>query len=174
MEPGYLNAAGFVAWNARADGIMSGIGFLQASIWNGFRAAHVSGPDAAASDDFLIGEMAAGFANHPDNPYHCPDQPFSMPSWRFGATASKAARGFTEAELGRLVATRPAGAPVLLVAGACNSWIGEERQRAHLPMFAGARLAVIPESGHAMLTYNPAATLANIRRFLENTRAQSE
>jgi len=167
MEPGYLNSADFAVWQAQADQIMSGFNFLRSSVWNGFRAAHVDGPDAAASRDFLIGEMVRGFADHADNPYTCPDKSWAQPAWRFGALASDTARNMPAFELNRLVAEPVATAPVLLIAGACNSWIGQDLQRRNLAYFANATVRVIPDAGHAMLTDNPTATLAEIRAFLD-------
>lgn len=168
IEPGFLTAREYTEWQSRADDFLSGWAFLKAAIWNGFRAAHVAGPDDAAADDFLIGEMVAGFANHPDNPYHCPGRPFAMPAWRFGAAASKAARSTPPDAFARLVATPPAATPVLLIAGACDDWLGAPLQRRHLALFADARLAIIPEAGHAVLSDNPVATLSEISRFLSN------
>lgn len=167
MEPGYLSAKGFEDWKAQSKAYMSGIGFLKSAIWNGFRAAHVDGPDDAASGDFLLGQMVAGFANHPDNSYHCPGQPFDMPEWRFGATASKAANATPAADLDRITPANKVSAPVLLIAGTCSSWIGASLQREHLRLFENARLALVADAGHAMITDNPAATLAEIRSFLE-------
>ena len=146
-EPGYLNAADFAAWQARADQIMTGFGFLRSSVWNGFRAAHVDGPDEAAARDFLIGEMVGVFADHTHNPYTCAGQNWNQPAWRFGALASDTARNIPAAELGRLVAIPPAAHPVLPMAGACNTWIGAELQARNRAYFADARLRVIPDAG---------------------------
>lgn len=166
MEPGFLNAREFDAWQARAAGFMSGFGYIRAALWTGFQAAHVSGPDADAPGDFLIGRMADVFANHPDNPYHCPGQPYAAPSRRFGAQASRAARDVTPDDLARLAPAPPAAMPVLLLASACNDWIGPPLQQRHLVHFAHGKLVVIPDAGHAMLTDKPDATLDAIRTFL--------
>ena len=51
IEPGYLDAAGRAAWEAESAAYMSGLGYAWEAIVTGFRAQHVSGPDALAPDD---------------------------------------------------------------------------------------------------------------------------
>jgi proline iminopeptidase len=60
--------------------------------------------------------------------------------------------------------------PVLILAGDCSTWIGEDLQREHLDLFTDARLEVIPGAGHDTVDDAPEATLAAIRAFLTEPR----
>lgn len=169
MEPGFFNAAELADWNLRAKAIMSGRDYVKTAMMTGFEAQHVSGPDSAAGDDYLIGKMAHAFANQPENPYHCADQPYNAPAWRFGSLASKSAKDMYVLDVGRIEeGARQFKNPVLLLASACNSWLGESLQETHRALFAAGQLTVIPDAGHDMVWDNSAATLAAIRTFLAN------
>ena len=139
---------------------------IRTAILAGFRARNVKARDAHAREDFLIGTMVHAFANHPRNPYHY-GKGYTAPSWRFGAQASRMIERETQSSLDAIAshAKRFRG-PALLVAGACNDWIGEPLQREHVHHFADARLAVIPDAGHDVVWDNPEATLTEVRRFL--------
>lgn len=166
IEPGFLDAEGYTRWQERSREFMSGPSFLTAAVLTGFQSLHVDGPDPSARQDFLVGRMVANFADHPDNPYHC-GQGFTAPSWRFGALSSSAMAGAPAAEVDRigLGAERFTG-PVLLVAGACDDWLGAPLQLQHAARFADARLAVIADAGHDVIWDNPNAALPVIRAFL--------
>ncbi|MEE9426510.1 MAG: alpha/beta fold hydrolase [Paracoccaceae bacterium] len=103
MEAGYLNAAKFRDWQERAQNFMSGPSCILASIWQGFRASHLCGPDDHAAKDVIFAHMDAKFANHPENPYHCPDQGYNAPLSRFGSEASDAVANISEADLEALL-----------------------------------------------------------------------
>lgn len=167
IEPGYLDAVGQQAWRAESQAYLSGFAYWREAILTGFRAQHVSGPDPAAANDFLIGHMVGVFTNHPENPYHCGDG-YTAPGWRFGAQSSEAWDAATEVDLGRVSAnaTTYAG-PVLFLAGACNDWVGATLQGEHAAQFSGATLEVISNAGHDVVWDNTDATLSVIRRFLE-------
>lgn len=168
IEPGMLSAADAEAWQARAKAYMSGPGFLMQGAWAFLQSLHVDGPDPQAGRDFLWGRMVRGFANHPDNPYHCPGAPFDAPGWRFGAVASASVSAQAgPADYDTLGA--PAGAfagPVLLMAGGCDDWLGAPMQRRNLGYYAEARLVVIPEAGHDVIWDAPDPALAAIAAFL--------
>lgn len=168
MEPGYLTAAEGDAWSARAKTMMAGPRFWWTALVTGIRAQHIEGPDPDAREDFLVGTIVADFASHPDNPYHCPDKPWAAPSWRFGARASSALMAnASPADIdGLAAAARTYPGPVLLLAGACDTWIGGDLQARHAALFANATLKIIPGAGHDMVTDNPDATLAAINAFL--------
>ena len=168
IEPGYLDAEGKAAWEARAAQYMSGPGYLWQAILNGFGAAHISGPDNHASDDYLIGQMVGIFANHPESPYHC-GEGYTAPSWRFGALASARWRDAPETDLDRIAQGSEYPGPVLFLAGACNDWTGAPLQRQQAALFSDARLEVIAEAGHDVVWDNPDATLPVIRAFLGST-----
>ena len=136
IEPGYLDAAGFAAWQAESQRYLSGFSYWGEALLTGFRAQHVEGPDGAAQDDFLIGHMVGVFTNHPDNPYHC-GEGYTAPSWRFGSLASETWGVAPMADFERLTSqAKVFGGPVLLMAGACNSWTGAALQEPHQGFFA--------------------------------------
>lgn len=169
MEPGFFNAAEMADWDLQAKAIMSEWAYIKTAIVTGFEAQHVRGPDSAAIDDYLIGKMAHVFADQPDNPYHCPDQPYDAPSWRFGSLASQSAKGMYTADVDRIEAgARQFTKPVLLLASTCNSWLGKNLQETHRLLFTAGQLTIVPDAGHDMVWDNRDATLTAIRTFLTN------
>ena len=169
IEPGYLDAAGMAAWNARAAAYMSGPGYLWQSILNGFRAAHVTGPDEEAGDDFLIGRMVGVFADHPENPYHC-GAGYTAPTWRFGARASTIWRGAAPSDADRIAIGTAYDGPVLILAGECNHWTGPPLQTRHAARFPNAALGIVPDAGHDVVWDNPDAAIDAIAQFLDQHR----
>lgn len=169
IEPGYLDSAGKSAWDEVASRYMSGTGYWAEALVTGFRAQHVDGPDPAAADDFVVGHMVGVFTNHPENPYHCGDG-YTAPSWRFGATASRAWAVTPDAVVDRLAANvRSFGGAILLLAGECNNWLGP-LQNTRKQLFANASFQIIPSAGHDVIWDNPEATLDVIRRFLDGEK----
>ena len=167
LEPGFFTSDEAQDWMEKAKPYMSGLGFYKQAAIIAFQSLHVSGPDARAGQDYMMSELIHEFANHPENPYHCPDKNFDAPAWRFGATASQTASQTSAGEIDLIAqgAQRYSG-PVLLLAGACNDWIGEDAQRAHLDFFQRGELMIVPNAGHDMLWDNPDETLPLIRAFL--------
>jgi proline iminopeptidase len=165
IEPGYLDADGKAAWEARAVEFMSGADYAVAAVLNGFRAAHVTGPDDQASDDFPIGQTVEAFASPSRNPYHCGED-HTAPSWRFGSLASAPWRHAPNADLLRIARGTAYPGPVLFLAGGCNDWTGAPLQSRHAALFADARFDVIPEAGHDVIWDNPDAALPVICAFL--------
>ncbi|MGI1663574.1 alpha/beta fold hydrolase [Palleronia sp. KMU-117] len=166
IEPGFLDAAGRDLWQGESRRYLSAPAFLGPAIVSSVRAMHVDGPDAAARQDFLIGRMVHHFANHPDNPYHC-GKGYGAPSWRFGALSSETLSDAPASEIDRIAMGAAAfDGPVLLMAGACNDWIGAPLQARHASRFADARLEVLPDAGHDVIWDNPEAALSVIRTFL--------
>jgi proline iminopeptidase len=117
----------------------------------------------------MMERMIALFANRADNPYHCQGKPYNAPLWRFGSSAYSAI--FDKAPDSDFnligIGARKFNKPVLLLASACDSWIGPELQKKHLVYFRDARLQIIPNSGHDMVWDNPSATVEAIRAFLD-------
>lgn len=166
IEPGYLDAAGHTAWQTESQRYLSGFTYWREALLTGFRAQHVEGPDAAAQNDFLIGHMVGVFTNHPDNPYHCGDG-YTAPNLRFGSLASNTWGVASMADFEHLTSQANAFAgPVLLMAGACNSWTGAALQEQHQGFFDSAELSVIVDAGHDVIWDNPMASLRTIRAFL--------
>lgn len=166
IEPGYLDAAGRAAWQAESQRYLSGFNYWREALLTGFRAQRVNGPDPAAQNDFLIGHMVGVFTNHSDNPYHCGDG-YAAPSWRFGALSSDTWGVAPMADFEHLTARAKAfTGPVLLMAGACNTWTGAALQEQHQKVFHNADLSVIPNAGHDVIWDNPEASLSTIRAFL--------
>lgn len=167
LEPGFFSGEEMQAWTAKAKPYMSGLGFFKNAIVFGFQSMHVSGPDGDAGEDYMMGKIVHQFASHPENPYHCPGEEFDAASWRFGATASKIAGKTDPAEFDRIVqGAKTFQEPVLLLASACNDWIGEGLQRIHLSFFQKGELKVVANSGHDMIWDNPDETLPLINAFL--------
>ena len=110
--------------------------------------------------------MVGIFTNHPLNPYHC-GAGYTAPSWRFGGMASRVWADAPDADVDRLAADlgRFAG-PVLLLAGACNTWTGATLQEQHQALFHNADLSIIESAGHDVIWDNPDVSLSTIRAFL--------
>jgi proline iminopeptidase len=168
IEPGFLSAAAYAAWQARSEEIIRQPGMLWLGLRTGFEAARIDGTDAAASGDYLIGRMMHAFAADPATGYACPGEDYDSPAWRTGAAAGREVAARARAEefdaLGGLAHRFPG--PVLILAGECSTWIGAEVQTEHLALFRDARLEVIPAAGHDTVDDAPEATLAAIRAFL--------
>ncbi|MGJ8582907.1 MAG: alpha/beta fold hydrolase [Marinosulfonomonas sp.] len=167
LEPGFFTGEEAQDWMTQAQPYMSGLGFYWQATIAAFQSLHVSGPDSSAGQDHMMSEIIHTFVNHPDNPYHCSGENFDAPAWRFGATASQTAgkTGAAEIELIAQGAESYPG-PVLLLAGACNDWLGEDAQRVHLSFFQNGELKIVPNSGHDMIWDNPDETMPLIRAFL--------
>ena len=168
-EPGYLSAQEHREWHAVYSTLMSGPTYFWHAVRAGFEAQHVTGPDADAPQDYLIGvPILHYFTNHPDNPYHCPGKPYDAPMWRWGARAGNVVlASATEAELNAVSAhAGDTATPILFLAGECNTWLGPELQDRYAALYLNARLEVIGDAGHNMFWDNPAVTLAVVRAYL--------
>jgi len=168
LEPGFFSGDEMQDWMVEAKPFMSGLGFYGRAAIAAFQSLHVSGPDSRAGQDYMMSKIIHEFVNHPENPYHCPGEEFDAAAWRFGATASQTA-GKTGADEIELIAQGAESypGPVLLLASACNDWIGEDAQRVHLSFFQNGELGIVPNSGHDMIWDNPDETLPLIRAFLD-------
>lgn len=168
LEPGFFTAEEMQDWVVKAKPYMSGLGFYTQAAQIAFQSLHVSGPDDDAGQDYMMSSIIHAFANHPENPYHCPGETFDAAAWRFGATASQTAGKTGAADIDLIAqGAESYPGPVLLLASACNNWIGEAAQRVHLDYFQNAELSVVPNAGHDMIWDNPDETLPLIRAFLE-------
>ena len=171
-EPGYLTSEEAADWRWRYAEIVGGWQYRWVALRSGFEAQHVSGPDTHAKRDFLIGDrMIPYFADHPDNPYHCPGRSYDAPRWRWGSTASDAlASQHIEADLDATVAANTGyDGPLLFLASECNTWIGADLQAKHAASYPGAEVSVIAGSGHDVFWDAPDEALAVVRGFLDVT-----
>jgi len=150
IEPGYLDEDGYTDWKTQSRTYQSGFAYLR-----------------AATHDYLIGQMVGVFVNHPENPYHC-GAGYTAPSWRFGGLSSETWDAAPKDNFERLTTNASAfPGPTLLLAGACNDWIGAPLQQDHVALFHDADLQVIPDAGHDVIWDNPTASLDAIRTFLD-------
>jgi proline iminopeptidase len=145
-------------------------------LWLGLRIAIASmkleGPDDEAPKDYIVEQLMTAPGDNPMNAYWCGGKPppEAEEFWRMGATAMQAIMAETEQPDGSFAMPSLAGAKhypgeVLLIASECNSLTGVERQRAHLPLFANARLEVIEGAGHMMFISQPERSLAVVREY---------
>jgi proline iminopeptidase len=167
LEPGSFTGEEMRAWVEEAKPYRSGLAFYLKAATIAVQSLHVSDPDAGAAQDYMMSEIIHEFADHPENLYHCPGEEFDAAAWRFGATASQTA-GKTSADEIDLIAqgAKSYPRPVLLLAGACNDWIGEEAQRVHLGFFQHGEFMIVPNAGHDMIWDHPDETMPLIRAFL--------
>lgn len=163
IEPGFLDRPGYGAWDARRAALSRSPRVVWAALRAGFEARHLTG---AAARDHIAGAAVHAFANHPDNPYHCPGRPYDAPSWRFGGAASDAFWVDVSPALDAMAEGLASPRPVLILAGGCNDWTGAPLQAGHAGMFSDARLEVIAGAGHDVAWDAPDAARAAIRRFL--------
>lgn len=124
-------------------------------------SAGVPAPEAAVWE-----AMVARFASHSENPYHWSGERYSAPLRWFGSFASRTNQVMGAEELARLVPDKEVRVSVLLLAGACNTWIGAPLQMGHREMFSAACLQAIDDVGHAMSQDNKTQTLGANREFL--------
>lgn len=172
IEPGFLNAAGMAEWQARADGLIGDMTRSVSGIWlvtkSVLQSLRLDGPDADGQGDYVTGRMVAAFANHPENPYHCPGAAYDAPSWRFGARSQSAVPASAGPGALDAIAAGAGGwdGRALFLTGACDDWIGADLQRRHMAYFRDARLVDIADAGHDVVHDRPDAALAAIRAFL--------
>jgi proline iminopeptidase len=145
--------------------------------WLGAKAflqsLHVSGPDADARRDFLVGRlMFSAFRGHPTEGYYCDRdvRTASLPIWRFGARVPQVLFASARGRDGTWHVAFARGVErftgrVLFLAGECDAVLGERMQRRHMALFRDAELVVIPGAGHTMFGEKPEESLAAVRRY---------
>jgi pimeloyl-ACP methyl ester carboxylesterase len=147
--------------------------------WLGARtfleSLHVTGPDADARRDWLVGTLAsARFEGHPIAGYFCNRDlgTARIEGWRYGSRVAPAL--FAEAGIGGpspridfVSGVERFQGRVLLLAGSCDTIIGPEQQRRNLRHFRDAELVVIEGAGHTMFGERPEESIAAVRRYLD-------
>jgi len=139
-----------------------------------FQSLHISGPDGQARGDYVFVNIA--MINDPDNPmagYFCNGDMSNtkFPYWRMGFTSSMTISKDNMNEEGILQINLTDGVDqftgkALFLTGECNIIIGEDIQRMHMAYFKNARMEVIQNAGHNMLTEQPEICIKLIREFL--------
>lgn len=167
IEPGFLDTEGYSAWEAERARLSGTPKVLWTGLLAGFEARHVAGQDAAAEQDFIVGQVVHAFADHPDNPYHCPDQSYSAPGWRFGAMASDSFWQDPAPMIAMIEQGTKVDIPVLLMAGGCNDWTGTDLQTRHAAMFPSAQVITVDGAGHDVIWDRGDVALRHIRQFLK-------
>ena len=169
-EPGALTDEAMSAFQAHFMSLMDP-GLLLTIAPAYIEALHV--PDPVERADYVAARQSEMWSNDPDNPYHCPDRALVQPMWRFGAAAAGSIQSSARTSDGRIdmsLFSRNAARftkPVLFLAGACDTWLGETLQRQQAALFPAATVVVIPEAGHLMFSDNLATSLAAVRAYLD-------
>lgn len=170
-EPGALNNAALERFRER-QAAGQGIAYYRVLVPTIFESFHLEPQDADARMDYIFGRMTTAFVDSAESSYRCEDErvmavepAVSVPPSRFGATAFTTIFGPT-ADLSSLAANAANYTDeVLLLVSACNTFIGEAFQREQMAIFPQARLVVIPDAGHNMITENPTESLRVIREY---------
>ncbi len=139
-----------------------------------FRSLHVDGPDEDAGQDWLVEHMMiSDVEGNPVEGYWCGGKLENavLPTWRHGARVMPAMMGNATGSDGEIHLRFTKGlktfeGPVLLLAGTCNTLIGPEHQRRHLPFFEDAELVVISGVGHTMFGERPEELRTIVGSFL--------
>lgn len=134
-----------------------------------FESFHISTPpDDKAPFDYVTGQVMANA-----NPgYWCGGvPPASVEGWRFSYDAFQNVTASMYDANGSLISLVDGldaieMPPVLFMAGACNTIIGEDFQRQQMTYFPGSELVVIADSGHELFAEQPAASVDAVRAFL--------
>jgi len=133
-----------------------------------FESFHINNPpDSKAPFDYVTGQVTIAI----NRGYWCDNTPpESVEGWRFSYDAFQNVRASMFDADGNLLPLTDGldrvTAPVLFLAGSCDTVIGEDFQRLQMAFFPAAELAVIADSGHELLAEQPEATLAAIRDYL--------
>ena len=170
-EPGELTNAVPKELHARQS-TSKGFGYYRLLVPTIFETFHMEPQDADARTDYIFDRMSKAFVGSSASSYLCADDPVNtaepdvpVPPSRFGATAFNVIFGALT-DLSQIKRNAPNYTDeVLFIASECITFIGEEFQLAQMTIFPQARLVVIPNAGHNMISDNPAASLTAIREY---------
>jgi proline iminopeptidase len=170
-EPGGLTNDTMAQFMDNSSSLMGADFMLSvAPVW--FESLHIT--DSEERADYFAGRTASLWEAHVDNPYHCPEESKTYPSWRSGSTVSNAILGNARQSDGTLdVSLLSENAsrfalPILFLASECNTWLGEDLQREHAMLFPSAQVVVIEDAGHYMFNDNLEASLTTIRAYFNS------
>jgi proline iminopeptidase len=164
IEPGVLTSAELTAFVGKMQPKPSwaSLKHITASLLASFK---VKGPDKQAGSDYFLSRMMFSPVENPLSAYYCKRKPpkGATSFWRVGSLSSQAIIAASRAKNGSLVMPSLSGLKaykdeVLLLAGACNTWIGPKRQREHKRLFVKATLQVVRKAGHMMHLSQPVLT----------------
>lgn len=170
-EPGGLDNSALARFREHQTD-SQGLAYYQTLLITIFESLHLEATDQDAQMDYIFKRMSDEFVNAAATGYRCsdvtveavvPDVP--LPPSRFGARAFNTLFG-PNADLSSIKANGDRYTnEILFLASSCNEFLGEAFQRTQMEIFPNARLAIIPDAGHEMVSENPAATLATIRDY---------
>ena len=139
-------------------------------VW--FESLHIA--DSENRADYFSGRTASIWGSDAENPYQCPGQSETYPSWRSGSAVSNGILANARAVDGTLdvsVLSQNVNRftlPVLFLASECNTWLGEDLQRQHTVLFPSAYVVVIENAGHYMFNDNLEESLVAIRAYFNS------
>lgn len=172
IEPGVLTSDEMNSFVKKMQPKMSwtSIKYITANL---LASTKVDGPDKDANQDYFLARMMFSPVENPLQAYYCGGKPpkGATSFWRIGSLASQAIITSSRTKDGKFVLPSLSGlqhykSEVLLLAGACNSWIGPKRQQAHAKLFPNAKVQVIQNAGHMMHLSQPKLTRAAILGYL--------
>ena len=177
IEPGFLNSEILSEVMKRTNGFMPRDPSLQMT-WNIvrdlIRSLRIHGPDAHAQKDFMTEAlMNSSTTESPIAQYFCgaDTKNGKLEHWRVGADSMQLLSELNDPQIASdfdlTLGLKKYSKPVLLMAGSCNSLIGEDIQRKHLALFTNAKLEVIPDAGHTLIGEKPLESISVLRRFLQ-------
>ena len=175
-EPGFLTVEIMEEFLASTGGMRPPM--TPANLWTlatiFFRSLHVDGPDGDGAGDWLVAHMMlAPVDGNPVAGYWCDGDPANavLPTWRHGARVLPAMMANATApdgavHLGFTDGLEAFEGPVLLLAGDCNSLIGPDHQRKHLPFFKRVEFLTLHGVGHTMFGERPEELRTIVGSFL--------
>ena len=171
-EPGALTDALMTQFMNHFNSIIDA-NFMMQAIPVMFESLHIS--DAEQRADYVAGRFSQLWEADRRNPYFCPDQYTTSEKWRTGATVANGILANAQRDDGTYdVSILNKGLhrytnPVLILASACNNWLGYDLQQQHANLFPSAEVVVIENAGHYLFNDNLEGSLQVIREYFDMT-----
>jgi proline iminopeptidase len=169
--PGPLDEAMAAGFNSKRD---IRVRFLLHVAGSWLLSPFASGPDPHASADWFQFQMLAAFEGDdgPFDGFFCDRESPLLGHWRLGRRASiavgKSYSSGRKPRAGFVEDVEHFGEEVLIIAGACDVFLGPEFQREQMKLFPRASMMIIDGVGHEMFAENPGASIAPVREFLRS------